>query len=266
MASTETAPGTTPRTTPIHIPYPAPAEKHLAITVGACRLRLRPGAADAWVDGTYTDPTGSIPSQVVQEGTRTRITQKPEWPTHWGGVTQPPMFDLMLGTAQPFEMTLETGAGEAQLDLGGLPLTRLIARLGAGKFDLDFSAPNPQAMSVLDLASGAAAMDVHNFANANCAEIALSGGAAAYTFDFSGVLKRDTHVRISTGLSSVSITIPSATAASITSESFLGGLEVGDGFTKQGGAYLNSAALNGGTPLLRIDTSVALGAVRLQLV
>lgn len=265
MASTETAPGTVTPATPIHIPYPASAEKHLVITVGACRLRLRPGAGEVWVDGTYTDPTRSIPSQVVQEGTRTRIVQKPEWPTRWGGVHEPPTFDLMLGTAQPFAMTLETGAGEAQLDLGGLPLTQFIARLGAGKFDLDFSAPNPQLMSMLDLAAGAASMDVHNFANANCPELVLSGGAAAYTFDFGGTLQRDTHARISTGLSSVSITIPSTTAATITSESFLGGLEVGDGFTKQGGAFLTSAALQGGTPLLRIDTSVALGSVRLQL-
>jgi hypothetical protein len=266
MASTETAPGTVTPATPIHIPYPASQERHLVITVGACRLKLRPGAGEDWVEGTYTDPTGGIPSQVVQEGTRTRIVQKPEWPARWGGIHEPPTFDLMLGTAQPFALTLETGAGEAQLDLGGLPLTRLIARVGAGKFDLDFSAPNPQLMSMLDLTAGAAGMDVHSFANANCPEIALSGGAAAYTFDFGGRLQRDTHVRISTGLSSVVVTIPSATAATITSESFLGGLEVGDGFSKQGGAFFTPAALQGGTPLLRIDTSVALGSVRLQIV
>lgn len=262
MASAETQ---TP-TTQIHIPYPASQDKQLSITVGACRLNVRPGGGDAWVTGTYADPTESMPVRIAQEETRARITQEYSWPVHWGRVHTPPVFDLALGTAQPFAMSLETGAGEAHLDLGGVPLTRLIARLGAGKFDLDFSAPNPQPMSLLDLAAGAAGMDAHNLANANCAEIVLAGGAAAYTFDFGGTLQRDTHARISTGLSSVSIAIPSTTAASITSESFLGSMEVGDGFTKQGGAFLTPAALKGQTPLLRIATSVALGSVRLRLV
>lgn len=261
MTSTETQ---APQTQ-IHIPYPASQDRQLWIAVGACRVNVRRGSSDAWVSGTYVDPTESLPMRIAQEEGRARITQEHLWPVHWGSVHTPPVFDLELGTAQPFGLTLETGAGEAHLDLGGVPLTRMIARLGAGKFDVDFSAPNPQAMSVLDLAAGAAGMDVHHLSNANCAEIVLAGGAAAYDFDFGGTLQRDTHVRISTGLSSVSIAIPSTTAASITSESFLGGMEVGDGFTKQSGAYLTPAALKGQTPLLRIATSVALGSVRLQL-
>lgn len=250
----------------IHVPYPTLQDSQLWITVGACRLNVRPGTGDEWVSGTYSDPTGALPYRIAQEDSRTRITQEYLWPVHWDTGHRVPEFDLALGTSRPFALTLETGASEAHLDLGGLPLTRLIARLGAGRFELDFSAPNPQPMTVLDVSSGAASMDVHNLANANCPEIILNGGAAAYSFDFGGTLQRDTHVRISTGLSSVSIAIPSQTAASISSESFLGSIEVGDGFTKQGGAYLTPEALKGSTPLLRIATSVALGAVRLRLI
>lgn len=252
--------------TQIQVPYPPTTGKQLYITVGACRLRVRPGGGDAWVTGTYTDPTGIFPCQVFTEGAQARITQEHLWSIRWGDVTWPPEFDLVLGTAQPFALTLETGAGQAELDFGGVPLTRLIAKLGAGKFDLDFSAPNPQAMSVLDVTAGAAGMDVRNLANANSTELVFSGGAAAYTFDFGGTLLRDTHVRISTGLSSVGITIPSATAASVASESFLGSIEVGDGFTRHGGAFSTAAALKGASPLLRIDTSIALGSVHLRLV
>ncbi|HEX6817995.1 MAG TPA: hypothetical protein VF120_06430 [Ktedonobacterales bacterium] len=251
--------------TQIDLPYPTSQDNQLWITVGACRLTVRPGAGDKWVSGTYSDPTGALPYRIAQEDTRTRITQEHLWPVHWGSGHRPPVFDLALGTSRPFALTLESGASEAHLDLGGLPLTRLIARLGAGKFNLDFSMPNPQLMTVLDVSSGAGSMDVHNLANANCPEIVLNGGAAAYTFDFGGTLQRETHVRISTGLSSVSIAIPSQTAATITSESFLGSIEVGDGFTKQGGAYLTPQAIKGSTPLLRIATSVALGAVCLRL-
>lgn len=249
----------------IHIPYPASQDNQLWITVGACRLNVRPGAGDEWVSGTYSDPTGALPYRIAQEDSRTRITQEHLWPVHWDAGHRVPVFDLTLGSGRPFTLTLETGASEAHLDLGGLPLTRLIARLGAGKFELDFSAPNPRPMTVLDISAGAANMDVHNLANANSPEIVLNGGAAAYSFDFGGALRRETHVRISTGLSSVGIAIPSETAASISSESFLGSIEVGDGFTKQGDAYLTSEALKGSTPLLRIATSVAFGAVRLRL-
>lgn len=251
------------KTTAIDIAYPETGDLHLHIRVGACRLRVVPGEGDEWVKGSYTDPSGALPCTVAIDGGTVRINQAPEWPEVFGAWSGPPSFDLAIGRTRPFRLTLEIGASESWLDLGGVPITALDARQGAGKYTIDFSTPNPVAMMRLYLASGAAGMEVERLANANCAEMRLEGGAAGYVFDFGGALQRDTTVRISAGLASVELRVPPSTAARVTSESLLGGLEVGEGFTRQGDSYQTEAARVGGGPLLTIATSVSLGSLRL---
>lgn len=255
----------TTRVTPIHIPYPASGDRHLRLSVGACRLRVRPGDEEAWVTGTYTDPTGALPAQITQEGGTARISQEYRWPEVWGTITSPPRFDLALGKTGPYMLTIEAGASETDLDLGGLPISRLEVKQGAGKYRIDFSAPNPQAMSLFDLDAGAGDIELSHLANANFAEMSMDGGAAAYRLDFSGTLQRDAYVKISTGVSSVEIRVPASTAAKISTESVLGSIEIGDGFMKKEGAFWTEAALAGKRPVLTIRTSVALGALRLQV-
>jgi hypothetical protein len=84
----------------------------------------------------------------------------------------------MGGTAQPYMLTIETGASDTAFELGGLPLTRLIIKLGAGKNVLRFSEPNPRAMSVFDLAAGVGSIEIFSLANATFADMRLDGGAA----------------------------------------------------------------------------------------
>jgi hypothetical protein len=109
-------------------------------------------------------------------------------------------------------------------------------------------------------------MEIGGLANANFAELTIDGGAASFLCDFGGILQRDAYARISTGLSSVEIVVPSSTAVRFISESFLGHLDVSDGFSKQGGEYWTRAAVSGITPVLTIHASVALGSVRLQAI
>ncbi len=251
--------------TNINVPFPEVGSLHLKIRVGACRLRTTPGDGAAWVVGTYHDPTGTLPARIEQEGGNVTITQEyrtAEWWNLLGGNT--PRFDLALGKAKAYMLTLEVGASESSVDLGGLPITRLLIKQGAGKADFDFSAPNPQPMSLLDLDAGAVGIEMKNLANANFAEMSVDGGAASYQFDFGGVLVREAHVRITTGMSSVEIRVPASSAARITTESFLGGLDVGDGLTKQEGAFWTQAALAGGTPVLTIHASITMGGLQLR--
>jgi hypothetical protein len=119
-------------------------------------------------------------------------------------------------------------------------------------------------MSLLKLDSGAVGLTMNNLANANFAEMTVDGGAAGYVFDFGGSLQRDAYVRITTGMASVEVRIPSTTAAKITTESVLGGLDVGDGFTKKEGAFWTEAATAGTTPVLTIHANVTIGALSLR--
>ncbi|MGD2077947.1 MAG: hypothetical protein PVH18_06165 [Chloroflexota bacterium] len=250
--------------TKINIDYPDVKKPRLRLSVGACRMRIGPGDQDTLVSGTYDDPTGSLPLRIVEEGDTVRLTQRQRWSEILGWLSGVPEFDLTLGTARPYQLIVEAGAGEHKLDLGGLPLARLEVKHGAGKIDLDFSSPNPEAMSMLNLGTGAGSVDVRNLANANFEEMILEGGAASYRLQFGGHLQRDGHVRISTGVSSVDLRIPSATAARLYSESVLGSLHVDKSFTKTKGGYWTEAAVAEESPALTIRLTVALGSIDLR--
>jgi hypothetical protein len=250
--------------TEINVAYPEASSLHLKVAVGACRLKLSPGAGEAWVTGTYKAPAGALPAKIEQEDGMVRISQEYRVSRLSGLFSKPPSFDLALGKATPYEMSLEVGATESIFDLGGLPITRLSIKQGAGKADFDFSALNPQPMSLLDIDAGAVSLEMKNLANANFAEMRVDGGAASYKFDFSGKLERDAHARITAGMSAVEISVPASTPARIASESVIAGLNIGDGFTKKEGAFWTEAALAGDGPVLTIRVSVSLGSLAIR--
>lgn len=257
---------TEPIHTDINVPFPDAADLHLRIAVGACRLKVRPGADDAWVKGTYDDPSGKLGCNIIQEGGNLRITHGQNITDFLGVFAGVPVFDLMLGAARPYMLTFEVGASENLLDLSGLPLTRLVLHTGAGKTELTFAQPNPQTMSLLECGVGAASFEAKGLGFANFTEMKLEGGAAGYNIDFSGPLRQNAHVRVSTGVAGVELAIPATTAAKVTSESPLGSLEADKNYTRHNGSLWTPAAEDGKTPTLLVNASVTLGALRLRLV
>jgi len=251
--------------TPIQIAYPSVGNPHLRIALGACRFKARPGEVDEWIAGTYSDPTDRRPLRIVEEQAGVTITEaEPSFeriPAVFRGV---PRYELEFGKEKPFALTIETGASDFDLDLGGVPLSRMMVRQGAGKFELGFPQPNPEPMEILEISSGAAAIELENLANANFSELHLSGGAASYELDFGGVLSRDAEVSIETGISGVVVSVPTSTAARVAAETTLGSVDVGDGFTKIEGAFSTEAALSGDGPVLRIRAGVRLGSLQLR--
>ena len=251
--------------TPIHVAYPAADNPHLRVALGACRFKAGPGEGEEWIAGTYYDPTDRRPLRVLEEDTGATITEAEpsieRIPAVFGGA---PRYELRFGKQRPFALTIETGASDFDLDLGGIPLTRLVVKQGAGKFELNFSQANPEPMELLDVSTGAAGIELENLANANFSEMRLSGGAAGYELDFGGTLSRDAEVSIETGLSSVEVSVPGSTATRVTAETTLGSVDVGDGFTKREGAFSTEAALSGNGPVLSIRAGVRLGSLQLR--
>lgn len=240
-------------------------DKHLRVSLGACKLKAVAGDGEALVSGTYDPGDTGVPVQVEQDGGTVRIKQDYKSFFPFGWFSTPPRFDLVLGKAQPYALTIEMGASDNTFELGGLPITRLNVKQGAGKSDIHFAAPNPQPLSLINVESGAMALEMTNLANANFAEMKVDGGAAGYKFDFGGTLQRDAHVKITTGMSGVELIIPATTAAKVSAETVMGGLNLGDGFTKKDGAYWTEAAIKGQTPLLTIEATVSLGGLTLKV-
>ena len=249
----------------INIPYPVASEYHLLLRIGACHLNIHPGEGDAWVAGSYHDGSNSLPYRLAQDGGLVTITQEFKATADMVGLfSHVPRFDLRLGKTKPYALTIEAGATDSAFDLGGLPITRLVVKHGASRYAIDFSAPNPETMTLLNIGAGAGALQMTNLANANFTTMRVEGGAAAHRFGFGGTLRQNATVRIATGVASVELFVPATTAAQITSESVFGNLDIGDGFMKKEGAFWNEAALEGKTPLLTIQANVALGSLKMR--
>ncbi len=262
-----------PVVTPIHVAFGGThaAARSLRLRVGACRLRVRPAApgsdGDAWVTGTYTDPSGALPAVVTQQDDAVVISQQTVYSEVLKLIGKPPRFDLYLGTGAPYTLVIDTGASEIDLDLGGLPLTAFTLRQGAGEAQVDFSAPNPGEMDALRVEVGAVDFEMERLANANFATMVVSGGAAEIDLDFRGTLRRAADVRVGAGLAGVEIVVPQETPVRVLTDTVLGEVNVSKDFVQQDGAYWNQAALAGqatGAPLLTLSAKAALSGISIK--
>lgn len=255
---------------PISVPYPDTRDLEIRISEGACRLNIVPGDGEEWITGTYTDPSGRRSLNVETSGGTIRIGEDLGGSRFWkwlrGGYRPEliPHLDLALGKARPFKLSVEIGASENRLDLGGLPISRLSFKHGAGKTTIDFSAPNPQVMTLLEVDTGAGSTELSHLANARFAELAVEGGMAEIILDFDGTLQQDGHAHITSGMASVAVTVPASTPARILPEASLGHIEGAEAFTARDGALWTPAATEGRTPVLTIDAKVSLGTLTLR--
>jgi hypothetical protein len=248
---------------PIAIPYPETATLTLRLRIGPCRLRLTSGDGPAWVNGTYDDPTGAMPLAAMISGGTATVTQRFK-PLSFTSADALPRLELEIGRARPFALFIEAGAGDTTFDLGGLPITALDLKAGAGRYDVDFTTPNPAEMRSMDIGTGAGAVTVRRLANANAEQLHLRSGLAGCNLDFSGDLRRDASVRIDAGLASVDVAFPAATATRVRSKGFGASVTTGGPLSRDGDAYCTAAAVAGRHPLLSIEANLALGHLALH--
>lgn len=245
--------------TAIEIAYPTTGEATLQLRLGPCRVRFTPGDGPAWVTGTYTDLSRTLPIDVRTAGGRSVIAQR--FDPGLFETVELPQLDLVVARDRPFSLDLQLGATETVFDLGGLSLTALAVKGGAGRFDIDFTRPNPADLARIELAMGAGSLVLRHVANANFSELHLGGGVSACSLDFSGELRRDAHATIEAGLASVDVSFPGTAAARVTKKSLAASTRAIGPFTQKDGAYCTPAAIAGAHPSLDIDVSLALGSL-----
>lgn len=251
--------------TPITIPYPDVAgDLALRIQAGACRLRVVPSDKDAWITGSYGDLGGSINVTSQTEANRLTIRVGRSPSDFFGWMNGVPELTLEIGKTRPFALTIEAGASENHIDLGGLPITRLAVSHGAGLSEVTFSAPNPVVMSELKLAVGAGKTEAFKLGNANFQTLAVEGGAASYVIDFQGTAVQNASARIATAMASVEVRIPPELAVEVTSTSLMGQPRADSGFVQRGNAWLSPAAAQGKPIQLRLHSSMVMGQLLLR--
>ncbi|HET8567688.1 MAG TPA: hypothetical protein VFM93_01725 [Candidatus Limnocylindria bacterium] len=246
----------------IDLAYPDAAPLFMHFRLGPCRLRVKPSGGNAWIAGTYDDPSGALALDTLVVPGGVTIAQRLEMPSLARAAL--PVLDLEIGTARPFALTIDAGASESTFDLGGLPLSKLDMNLGAGRYEIDFSSPNPFAMSRLQVGAGAGAITLRHLANANFAELRIGAGMSSWILDLSGDLRRDATARVEAGVTSVEVDVPSTTAARIVTKGFAHGRTVLGALVADGDALVTPAAKEGKRPLLSVEVTMALGSVTLR--
>jgi hypothetical protein len=226
----------------ITLPVPAGiGTVDLTLSFGAGTLILGPGA-DSLVSGTATynledfKPVVTVEdSQVTIEQGKCRVDGIPDM-SHLKNE-----WDLLLGNT-PLNLNIDAGAYKAEFDFGGLALVNLTISDGAADVELNFSKPNAAEMTLLRYQTGASNVSLIGLANANFAMLEFDSGAGNYTLDFTGELKRDASVNITTGISNMTLVIPSGIPVQLTMEGGLSNVSYGSGWEKSGSVYTQDGA------------------------
>jgi hypothetical protein len=247
--------------TPIRAPFVEEEPLTLRLELGACRLRVTPGAGEPWVEGTYTDPTDDLAPRLDVDGGRVTLRQDRSFTGTVGLLRGTPTCELRLGTDRPFRLELDTGASEVDLDLSGVRLTDLQVRAGAGRLRIAAHRPNPVEMEEIAVRMGAGSLEAAGIGNLAAARLRAETGAAAVTLDLRGELRRHLEARVSAGMSGIRVTLPVDRPARVTSETTLGSTDLGDGFVTREGARYTTAE---GEPVVELHATVALGSLQLR--
>jgi hypothetical protein len=112
----------------IKVDFPEASSYELRMTIGPGTLKLAPKPGGTWVEGTYRDPSNSIPSRVSLSGGSLHISQERK---SLRSLRRSPEFDLHIGDAHPFSLDIDGGANVLECDFGGLPITSFESQLGA---------------------------------------------------------------------------------------------------------------------------------------
>ena len=242
----------------IEVPSPGTGPVDLTFAFGAGTLKINPGATGL-VSGTAQYNIPDFKPAVSVNGSAVRIEQG-NWKLtgipNLSGIKNE--WNLSLGS-QPLALTIEAGGYHAEYQFGGLALTNLTVKDGASDVKMTFASPNPADLALLSYQTGASNVNLTGLGNANFASLSFKSGAGNYTLDFTGALKRDGSVNIETGISNMTLVIPTGVPAQLTVTGGLSNVSYDSGWSKSGNVYTQ----NGSGPRLTILATVGAGNLTL---
>jgi len=221
-------------------------------------------AARAHVE--YDDRKVEVFGRYTERGNNGIVEFESETRKRFNIDTEDNCWDIELSNKYPTELNIDIGACEAEIDLGGLPLEYLDFDVGAADVDILFSRPNPGQAKKIKIDAGAVELKVEELGNANFDRFSLNGGAGDFDIDFSGEYKGISRAKISIGLGSAKIRIPSDLPVRIeTNDSFLSSVEFKheDERYLDGDDYYETKDFRRSDIGLDLEISVGLGSIEI---
>jgi hypothetical protein len=144
-----------------------------------------------------------------------------------------------LSGAVPMDLSLDLGAVEAELQLGGLRLTDLSLRSGAADVAVRFDRPNSERLRTMTLQVGAAQVKLFDAANSGASRINAEVGAGALSIDFGGALQRDVDITVTLAAGGLTLNVAPGDGVFVDERSLLGGFDK-DGFAKRADGWYST--------------------------
>ena len=220
-------------TATIDLDYPANPAPLLVLSFGAAQMRAD-AQGEKMLEGEIGYNVVGLNPEITTSSSRVEVRQSSNV-NPLGMIND---WNLHFGTSKPIRLEINAGGYEGDWDLGGVPLRELTVTQGASSSSLDFSRPNPEIMDRLLFRTGAASLTLKHLANAGFERMSFEGGVSSYTLDFGGRLQRDARVDVKTGLSDLTLVVPTDTAAQIIIRQNITSINVDGDFAHRGGQLL----------------------------
>lgn len=174
--------------------------------------------------------------------------------------------DLSISPTVPMSLDFEFGAGNAELDLGGLALEQADVKTGASETTIVFSRPTIRPCQQLEIEMGAAQLQIEGLGNSNCSEIQVTGAAGSLVLDFTGEWQHEgvTQADVQIGLGGVTLRLPRNLGVAIEVQRFLASFD-SEGFLRDGKRYV-SPNYDRATTKLHLDLQAAVGDINVEWV
>lgn len=169
---------------------------------------------------------------------------------------------VALSPRVPLALDLKFGAGEANVELGGLALERVEIATGASESHVSFGAPNLASAGLVRVEAGAAEVHVTGIGNARARRFEFQGGLGDATLDFGGAWDHSGTASVQMGMGSVTLRLPRSLGVRVTKSSFLTSFDHG-GMVKRGDAWF-SRNYDQARYKLDIALDAALGSIDIE--
>ena len=229
----------------------------VTIEMGAGELNLY-GGSDKLVEGTVLYNVEAWKPVITRDGSSLNLSQKTNADISIPDGNYKNEWNLKLGST-PIDLSLMTGAYKGNLDLSGVPITRLSVADGASSSKIRFDSLNPVAMSELSYNTGASEVEVLGIGNANVTNVNFDSGVGSFTLDFSGENPVDINVSITSGMSDLKLILPDNVMAKVIVNGELNNIDLQGTWTVEGSTYTYGSVGS----LVTITVDMAVGNLQL---
>jgi hypothetical protein len=117
-------------------------------------------------------------------------------------------WDISLSRDYIWDVDLDIGFADGEVDLSGLPVERLKMDIGASECRVVFDQPNPERLRKFEINAGAGDIEMTGLGYSNFEHLSFDGGAGKFVLNFDGLDKGHHTAKIDVGVGEARIELP----------------------------------------------------------